>query len=308
MAISLFNQKIQETTEIEAGIKDLFETTMINTMNIGPKKMAFIPVKLLFVDKDFQRTESYDKSKVDYIVSHFDENKMEPLLVSIHKDECRYSVLNGMHRLYASIKKGKTHVVCYIVELPEKDRKKQEAWLFLSQQEGVDRMKPRDKHKGLVLLGDPTALLINEVINESEGKCFLKENIGRGKGSKGEFTNYDKLYRVAKDKYLKDIMEIMYSINWHTETGGLGGRALSFVNAVYKTHKSNPNIKKEIAKVLIGYTPQNFLTQAKAAYPMRSEHSALCMYLEDWVCSNLGIERLININVSNRFNPMAPVA
>ncbi len=276
--------------EIDPLRKRLFDITEANKQVIGTKTNAYIPMECLEVP-DFQREDTLDPKKVQWLIDHWDSMMQEPLLVSVHKETCTYIILNGLHRYLAMLALGFTSVECVIVDI-EEDRERKEIELFIGQQDGIDRMKPQDKHKGLVKLGDPAAVALDNAVNNTKGVDF-KHNKSRGKGKAGELTNYDKAYFVAKNGMIQDVLDVLVAAKWNETSGGLGGRALMMVYDVLSTYNT-PEVKAEIAKVLVKYKPNKFYGYARFAYHLRTESVAYDLYLEDWICYKLGIKRLID--------------
>lgn len=284
----------------------LCDLTEANKQTIGVKTYANIPVELLCIDSAYQREGTYRKDKVTDLINHFDMNRMDTLVVSYHEEEKRYYVVDGMHRLLAALAKGVQTLPCEIKFFPgnPKERRIGEARYFIEQGIQVDPMSPIDQHNGHVLCGDHEYVVLDEAVKATEGKIFLKHNRNKGKQLPGTLTGYVAAVTLARKnkRLLQDVFEVLIEAGWSNASTGLSNYSLRMVGDVLAIH-NDLEVKKEIARVLRGIEPKLFRAKAQAAYELRTASEANSLYLEDYVCTNLGIERLIDAKGGNRFNP-----
>lgn len=285
--------------------KESFDQTMANVHTIGAKKFAFIPVKLLFVDERYQRKDTYRKATVNTLVAKWDPNKMDPLRVSVHRESCNFAVIDGMHRLFAAIIRGDAFIECEILDLGEdtEERLIKEATLFAYQDTEKDHLRPMDQHKSHLIRKDKEYVDLDDIVTHMEGVEF-KAKDGRGAGKIGQLTGYVEATRICKvygKKHMKDVLEALVGAGWNQVKAGLGNRPLRMVSQVLTAH-TETEVKAEIARVLRNYDVNLFLSVARGAYPMVRPTTAATLFLEDWVCTNLEIPRLID-KAEQRVNP-----
>ena len=300
-----------EKTPEEKMLERLFEITEHNKQKIGEKVYADIPVELLAIDESYQRTETYNKEKVKDLIANFDVRKMDTLLVSVHEDEHMYYIIDGMHRLLAAIAKGIKHINCEIqfFDGDPETRRKAEARRFIEQQEGIDKMSPLDQHKGHVVCEDEEYVHLHEVVENTDGIQF-KTNKNRGRQPKGTITGYKEAMRTTKwygKEHIQNVFDALIGAKWNEVGTGLGDTSICMVSNVLAAHpEEKEKVKAEIARVLINWEPKLFRGVAQGHYPFRSERNASILLLEDYVCTNLNIPRLIDKEtVKERFNPVA---
>lgn len=293
----------------EKSLEDrLFENINANTQTIGRKKYAYIPLDILKIDASYQRTETFNKEKVKDLITNFDTSKMDTLMVSIHPEEKRYYIIDGMHRFLAAKELNFESIECEIIEIsgtPE-ERRKEEAARFISQQILIDKMTPLDQHKGHIICGDKEYIELDKIVNSFNGLIQFKTNKNRGKQPEGTITGYMEcvrgIKRYGKD-IIKDTFDILIAAGWNKKGTGLGNYSIKMVAEVLYTHKENTKVKAELARIIKEYDPSLFRAIAHGYYKMRSNSNAYALYLEDLVCANLNIPRLIDLDVKERYNP-----
>lgn len=295
---SLFvvNKETAESKE-KAYNDRLFSLTEANKQRIGEKVFASIPVELLKVDESYQRIHTYNEDTLRRLIAKFNKDKMDPLVVVIHEEEKRYYIIDGMHRWLAALALGITELECVIIVIkgtPE-ERRKEEARRFIDQGNEVENVTPLQKHAGKVICGEKEYKILDEVVNELDEIHFKENENSRGKQPIGTLTGYVQAVKIARKgkAHLKDVFDVLISAGWYKETTGLGNNALRMVSHVLLTH-DQPEVKAECARILRRYEPRLFMATAQAAYLTRKPSNANDLYLEDCVCTNLGIERLID--------------
>ena len=302
----IFGAKGTATTATENdSLADLFDNTEDNVQRIGEMEIASIPLKLCEIDPSYQRVETYTESAVNNIAAHWDNTKVGLPKVSRHPEEKRYYVIDGMHRLFAARKIGKKNLTCEIVTLSNNpmERRKQEATLFIGQIE-VDIMKPMDQHKAKVMMGIPEYVEVDDIIKNTDGVEFKTRN-GKGLGKPTHLTGYKEFVRLCKGRgkeHCQDVLDALIGAGWNMFGNGLGNRPLRMVSNVLFMHKGD-EVKAEIARILRNYEVNLFLSKARGEYPECKPTQAATLYLEDYVCTNLNIPRLIDPEVTERFTP-----
>ena len=282
----------------------LFDITVRNQQKIGSKVYADIPIELLMIDEAYQRVGTYHKDKVARLVTEFDVDKMDTLVVSIHEEEKRFYIVDGMHRFFAALKRGITSLNCEIKFFNGdfEERRKAEARYFIGQYILTDPLSAIDQHNGRVLLGEEIYVTLDEVVNAKE-EIHFKDNNNKGRQKPGTLTGYVEASKIARygKEFLSDVFDILISAKWSIAGTGLSNYSLRMVADVYVVHRS-PEVKAEMARILREVNPKLFRAKAQGKYFMRTQSNANALYLEDLVCTNLNIPRLIDVDIP-RFNP-----
>lgn len=299
--MAMFNifGKANVTTEnktAEELIKDkMYDLTEANTQMIGNLEVASIDLDLGEIDDSYQRYESLQESNVNYIASHFDNSKVGLPKVSRHADEKRYYIIDGIHRWKATKKIGPTNLTCEIVTLSDDpvERRKQEAKLFAEQNKTVEKVTPFQKHKANVLLGIKENVDLDDVVNNTEGIQF-KEPHSTGKvGDLAGFTAALEICKWYGKEHFQSVVDTIIGARWNTKRSGFGNDALRMVSTVLLYHKGK-EIEAEIARLLHDIPKVTLEADAKSTYHDHTKTQANVLYLEDLLCYNLNIPRLID--------------
>ncbi len=299
------NEVAVTKTAEEAFTDRLYEMVKVNMQKIGDKYYASIPTDCMDIDEGYQRVDTLNPEKVKDLITKWNKEKMDTLLVSDHEEEKRFYIIDGVHRFLAAKENGVENLECEIrfySGTPE-ERRIKEADAFYKQQEGVDPMSPINQHKAKVLCGIQAYVDLDEVIKNTNGIQF-KTNANRGRQPKGTLTGYSEAAKISEaygKNFLQDVVDILIEAKWNIVGTGLGNHSFRMVRNVLAAHGSNPLVKAELARVLRGWDPVKFRAVAQGYYVNRKPSNANALYLEDLVCNNLGIERLIDKNVEGRY-------
>jgi len=297
---------VAEKSAEEKVLDRLFDLTESNKQVIGGKVYANIPVELLKLDELYQRTNTYNLDTVRRLTLQFDLKQMDTLIVSVHEEEKRYYIMNGMHRFLAATAKGIDALPCEIqfIDGDVETRRKVEANYFISQQILVDKMSPLDQHKAHVILGDQEYVDLDDIVNNTDGIQF-KKNRHKGRQPKGTLTGYAQAV-IITEKYgkthMQNVIDILIGARWNEAGTGLSNYSLRMVSDVLAVHNT-AEVKAEITRVLRQWDPKLFRAIAWSHYTTRTQGNANALFLEDHVCTNLNIPRLIDKEVTERFNP-----
>jgi len=277
--------------------KKLYELTMANVQKVGGKHYAFVPMELLFIDNRFQRIEDGSKAKVNQLARNWDSNKMDSLKGSVHEEEYLVSIIDGYHRVEAARILGLPGLEVEILQdMPEnpKERLIQEATYFATQGDEVSKLTPVQKHKANVLRGVRENLILNELLEAY--KIELKTNPSHGRVVTGQLAGFTVALSIAKANggdMLGQIFAVLCRARWDIARNGLSANALSTVYNMLRLHPEN-NI--DVCRCLSAYfrdiSPDQLLAEAYAKYPNRGERERILLYTEDYVCKELGIDRV----------------
>ena len=274
----------------------LFNLTMQNCQKIGNKVFVFIPTELLCVDERYQRVSESSKVKIRNLTNCWDDNKMDALKVSAHPEVNEFSIIDGYHRFTAGKAKGFNGFSCELIqglsENPE-ERIIQEATLFATQNDEVDMLSPVEKHKANVLRGVTENIILQEIIDKYD--IPLKKNPSHGRVKIGHLAGYTCALRIAKvygKEMLDDIFYVICESRWNLAARGLSANVIGSVANMLKFHPAyREEIKGELIKYFKPIEPDKFFASAMDKYPERKEKERLSLFLEDYLCEQIGMER-----------------
>lgn len=277
--------------------RKVYDVIMHNLREVGNKKFASIPLDLLYVDERFQRLNKKGVGKVRKLADKWNNNKMDPLRVSPHNDECAFSVIDGLHRFFAAKLVGMEEIVCEVImNLPEDatERLKAEAMLFATQCDEVDTLTPAEKHNANIIMEIPEYLILDKVARKYG--IEIKTGAGRGLVKQNVLAGYVEALNIARI-YGEPIVDAAFKIicesRWNISPAGTGNRVLRCLRNIITLH---PGYEDEIIKNIITrfkpVTPIQFMAEAIAAYPERRESEQATLYLEDYLCDTIGMDRV----------------
>lgn len=289
----------QETVDTQN--RELAWDQMINSIqHVGREKYVWIPMELLYVDDTIQRIDDYSKSKVEQLASEWDDNLCDPIQVSVHPEEKRCSIINGMHRYLAASIKGMRGLSARLLELssdPE-ERIIQEATIFVMQYENSERLTVMQRHKANVKRGIYENVVLDRVINMAQfkGEITLKTSTRRGISTKDKtlLAPSPVLSAIRKygEEFIVDVFTVLCNSRWNITNRGLNSCS---VNAIIGVLSLYPEHRKQIVEILPNYlkniTPDVMDFEATKAYGKRKENERRILYLEDQICDYLGIDR-----------------
>ena len=287
-------------------IRQAYNAVMANINNKEEDTVAMvkIPVNLLDIDEEYQ-TVARTGRNLDNLVSNWDERKLAPILVSPHKDEGKFYVVDGFGRWQASQKvdaileqnnkerKYEYLTAIVLLKLPDdKDkRRKIEAELFATQEEQKSKLKDIQMHGALRILGDKTVLLMDYFaekyhfsLDKEEGK---REN-------KPFLSSYSETKNMIKSNG-KDCFEFVFDI---CKQSGFDrkpqGYQIFVLRGLRDLYNNIPDKREEVKNIVIDYwrkrTPSSFKKEATSKYPEPDDRTACCLYIEDYVCDKLHID------------------
>jgi hypothetical protein len=298
------NTNVNETAEKKISNR-LYDSVQTNIQTVGSKKYASLPEECLEIDPAWQRTETYNKRVLNELIAHFDINKMDTIIVSVHRDTKKWVVIDGFHRVTAGRVKGITEFPCEIKDFGDDPvvRERKEIEYFVGQNDFVDHLSLLDKHKANVRLGVKANVALQAVVDKTEG-VTLKNNIERV--AKGRITGFKQAIAICNNygqDHFQNVVDVIIGAKWNQEPSGFGADALKAVSFVLWTHRNNKKVKAELARILVGKDPVDLFNEAVVFYKGRRKTTARAMYLEDLICSSLNIPRLIDPEEEVRFNP-----
>lgn len=219
-------------------------------------KFEFVKIELLFVDYSYQRS-NVSKAKIEDIVKNYNPRALGVIIVNKREDG-RYYVTDGQHRVEALKIKGISHVPCLVQE-------------GMAIEEEAEQFNRLNVHRGPVPLiavfkaritaKDPEALKIKETIAKSGHRIDFTH-------TKNGIYAIGAILKVYNSGGCEAISEVLKIINlaWIGEREALKGEVIKgvyrFISA-YKTEKAYDS-KKLLSK--LQKTPVTVLLRKAAGY------------------------------------------
>ena len=300
--------------------KQMYETVMNTRHFVGVKEFCFIPLELLEIDDSYQRLNCINKEKIYSLVNHFDQNKCDPIQVSPHPETYTFAVTNGVHRMMcAQIRKESGIEACIMTGLssdPEQ-RRIQEAALFATQTDQVDNLSASQKHNANVVRGIKKYVVLDECIKERKlvVDCKLIRNLPKEK--QDEMADYRVLtgYTAALataglvdgKAILTNILDIIEKSAWRNSACGYSVDVIRTLQSILIMHNNDNKIINAIIDYFVHIEPKEFMAQAYAAYPSRTQKERLCILLEKEIAERTGEKPMYTggdmrlVNSSNNF-------
>ena len=280
--------------------RDSFEQAKHAIIPVGNKKFAWIPLNLLFADKRFQRIDKAGGLKVRKLVEKWDDKKCDPLRVSMHSEECMFSVIDGLHRYTAADIKGFKGVICEILDMPEnpEERLKEEARIFATQNDELERLSLVDKHLAYIIIGDEAHTILDNVLKRYN--IPIKANKGGGRVKNGHLAAYGEALNIANaygEKMLDNVFKIICESRWNLAHNGFNRDVFRSLRNVFALHPDHvEEIISEAIKMFKPIEPVQFFGESMTAYPGRNSTERTTLYLEDYLCDKIGMERVYLAN------------
>ena len=276
-----------KVTTLVTNTNTLYRTVVANAQKIGNKYFASIPRELLAVDTDYQRIDTRNKKKINSLVRNWEDRKMDALKVVAHEDEGMFYIVDGWGRFMASnmLDTPKTELECQIdFDAPTdiRARKLMEARLFAEQTQDLETVKPIQKHKANLLLGDRTATILENACNEY-GVLIVANTGQRGVRTLGSYSDCYKLARSIGEDNVKLLFETIARLGWHEEKNGYSRCVMTGLGKAIAGAGDKAEAQRRIVDMLRETTPERLRANAVTRYPQRHDTTASVLYVEDIV-------------------------
>lgn len=272
----------------------MYNLVVNNIQTIGGKKFAYIPLELLTVDSRYQRGELTAESKINKLINSWNKNLMNPILVSPHKEEALFYIVDGFHRVEAARRMGLTGIEAEVlVDLPDDSEQRliAEAKLFGNQLKAVDKLTPIQSHNANVLAGVEANILLEKIagkynVNMKPANCQSREK------RVNTVTAFATALRVAKrgEQLLDDIFEIICYAGWNMGTEGFTNWVIQALNNILSMHPDMRDASKTALKEYFRTREvENVLAEAIVKYPLRKKGAQMTLFLEDYLHSTINM-------------------
>lgn len=292
-----------EKPKVSEEQKILFESTLNNMRECGKKGngkfTCSIPISLLRVDPAYQRISTRTMSRLRKLANHWNEDKLTPIIVVPHMEECVFYIIDGYGRLIVSTTmlavpyKALDAIVLTKVPKDPVARQKFEAELFIGQGSEVERITPIQMHNARLLIGDEAAIDLQEIL-EKYNVSYVSTP---GQRDKSVLGSYGTAYEISKrngKKCLEFIFSIIENAGWRNEANGYSKiivKSLKDVWNAYPTTELHNKMHTYFSDVLRETDPRGLISKSKARYPERADKIMVSLYLADMLIDDLGFEK-----------------
>lgn len=276
------------------------QKNIVRIMKAAQKKgmrrvIDFVPVHKLAIDESYQ-TPNRTERDLNYLIANWDERKLLPLVVVFHEEEGKFYIVDGYGRLTASQQIDSvrySELECLIILDAPTDpeaRRRFEAEQYAFQNANVARMKPAQKHGALIILGDKSAKIVEEI----QGKYGFDISPNRGNRNCNVLGSYTDIYNIAS-RHGKECLDWIFTT---CKGAGLDRKANGYcrgiIYALRDMWSNHYDRKDEVGNFLAAYmrseTPDLLASYARAKYPKLNPVSAESLFIEDITAKALGFE------------------
>lgn len=261
-----FMKKNNQNTEKETR-EMLKKLTLANTVKVGEKEFVHIPIDLLIIPDEYQRKIG---KKVKNIIEHYDIKKLRIPIVSFRNNE--FQLIDGQNRATALKLMGQTTIVCELLRDLTID---QEADIFVTQNENVTKISPKDKLKGNALRGDQYSIDFLDLLK--------KYNLSYEKTEIRNFTaltRVEDLWKACGKEGVEYMIKTMLSTHWNKEEYTFTSNVCKLFKAVIKEYGYSKTERLTLFLENIK-TMKELETLARRAYPNLAKEKGIAQYAVD---------------------------
>jgi hypothetical protein len=186
-----------------------------------------------------------------------------------------FYITDGQHRYLAADRNNETHLPAIIrTGLTQKD----EAQIFVSQNDNVSRLTPYDTFKGNILLGDKVDGDIQELTTKYN--LDIKQSTGSNKNVLGSLSEARQIVKNNGKDCLEWIFKIIKASRWENEKGAYSSYVIRALKSVYMDNIDDlEDTGKIVCDIFENTTPSYFRAEATIDYVERDVKSACIMLL-----------------------------
>lgn len=260
-----------------------------------------IPVRLFAVDEKYQTSIRTNRS-LKYLIDNFDDAKLLPVTGVPHDEEGKIYLVDGYGRWQASqiVDPVKyEYLECLVIlsaptELEE--RRKFEAEQYAFQNKAVAKMTAIQKHGAYEVMGNPTALAIDELM-EKYDFTFVSEQGNRSAGILGSYSSLWDIVKVYGKECGDYIFDLLRKAGFNKKSNGYSKYMLRALKDIYKYYPENRTEAKEyLSSWLRKRDSTQVKSEAVSSYPMLDYVTACSLYLEDLLVENLELNHVRTVD------------
>lgn len=246
--------------------KELCAAVLSNAIKIGNKKFANVPLNILSIDTDYQRTTG---SKLKKLTEEWDEEQCDPLLVSYRDD--KFFILDGQHRWIAA---KANHVECLPCKIYTGLSKIDEARLFAKQDLCVTKLTPYDTYKANLVIGDIVDTAIRTVCHKHN--IMVSKNRRAQPGHLNAIVTTREIFMSCGSEGLDWVFSTIHEAGWHQCKKAYGKTILTALKFTYENYKSKlSQIEPLIVDVLQNENPNSIIVKARHKFSHCTDKEAV---------------------------------
>lgn len=283
--------------------KEMYEYAISTKQKIGNKVFVSIPIKLLEVDESYQRENTLSMDKVNDLLHNWDENQMDPIKISLHPETFSAAIIDGTHRTIVYAINGIMYIIAVILEdLPKRPamRRAEEARLFYTQDDNINRLSPAEKHPARVLNKIPSNVILDECIKGRKilvSKRILNNMTPEEKAKYADWkalTGFTAALHTAGlingKETLNNILDIIEKSGTRENAYAYSHDLISCMRVVLRLHENSKDIVNALTVFLLNNDVRKFFSTAHAEFPDKKTIERNVIYMEREACKLLGIE------------------
>lgn len=254
--------------EMNKESREMMKQVILNSaIKVGEKEFINVPIELLVVPEEYQRATG---NKISKIIANYDVNKLRIPIVSYRDNE--FILIDGNNRTHALLKMGYQTVTC---ELLRNLTIEQEADIFVTQNENVNKITPKDKLKGNALKGDQFSIDFLNICKKYK-LTYNQKNVR----NITSITRMHDLWKTAGKEGLIYCVEVMFNTHWKYEANPFTSVTCRMFNNVIKVYGFGKTEK--LTMFLDQMKDQKELeTLSHRIYPSLSKEKAVSQYVVD---------------------------
>lgn len=248
-----------------------------NAQKVGNKIFCDLPLDVIDVDREMYQRPL--QSHVRKIARDWNDDKCDPLMVN-YRNNGRFYVIDGQHRLEAARMRGIETLVCVcFVGLTLKE----EADIFTEQNEGTKKLTPYDTYKANLCRGEEIDTKIHKIC-EKYGVKVIKSTQPRTLGSVTMARQIIKNNGNNGEERLEWIFNLFKMCGWDNMKKTYGKEIMQSLNFTYTTHKADLD---DCTAKLLDFFKKSTIAEVNALanveYPQYTPGIQLNMFLEEIV-------------------------
>ena len=275
------DQMIELMEKINRGRKDNIESrrsalnTLVGAFPVGGKVFAVVALDELHIDESYQRSL---QNHVKTIARDWNPTKCDPLKINFREDG-KFYVWDGQHRLEAARMRGIKYLLCdIVVGLTQA----QEAELFGCQGVGIKKPDPYDIFKANVCSGEKIDTAIKEICDEYD---LIVNRNNKQAGNIYCLTLARDIFRRGDGEYFEWVLELLNKAKWNEFPQSHCNRV---INSLYEIRKSSGEENEYVQRRLVAYlkktNPDELLRNATVKYvQFKDESKRIKLFLLDIV-------------------------
>lgn len=249
-----------------------------------------IPVELLEIDESYQIPERTARS-LNYLVNHWDDNKLLPLAGVPHWEEGKVYLFDGFGRwigsqLIANPKADLKVMVILNAPTDPMERRIYEAKMYAFQNASVARMTAVQRHGAMLLMHDPATMTL-EAMKQKYEFAYVANKGNREASVLGSYTEALAICRQGED--IADfIFRVCKKAGFDRKSNGYSTYVMRALRDMYKLYPDNrEDVEKTMVKYLRKIEPVFLKSEAVVQYPLLDFKIACSLFMEDIVVREL---------------------